>query len=230
MYGPEARRDLPPEHCAFRRRSLLRAMVSLALASSLSAAMAGCSSANGGPTTGNALQPAYNAIYGIAPLKPGDQLGLLDVPLQNRSSQPVFIQSISPDGQGIGPVIRVVQMSLGPLTAGRNATYGGAYTTDPPVALVGNSCHVQRLVPVRDYRIAAGQMARVWVVIKAVRTGRFHVSAHTVDYVQNGKSLQQVITVGYSGTVSSDAAYIPPPPIQTRCLGSTGARLLPSYR
>jgi|HubBroStandDraft_6_1064221.scaffolds.fasta_scaffold1730638_1 hypothetical protein len=74
------------------------------------------------------------------------------------------------------------------------------------------------------------RQARIWVVIQALRTGNFSVTGHTVRYTQGGRSYDETITVGYRGSVSAAAAYIPPEPDELRCLKASGARLLPDLR
>ena len=56
------------------------------------------------------------------------------------------------------------------------------------------------------------------------------VTGHTVRYTQGGRSYDETITVGYRGSVSAAAAYIPPEPDELRCLKASGARLLPDLR
>jgi hypothetical protein len=58
----------------------------------------------------------------------------------------------------------------------------------PPTA----SCGRQLLVALRGYRLAAGAIARVWVVFAAHGAGRFLVG-HIMHYTQDGTAYQQKI-------------------------------------
>ncbi|MGI9006696.1 MAG: hypothetical protein ACR2FU_10970 [Streptosporangiaceae bacterium] len=75
-------------------------------------AAAGCAASS--PAPGTILVPGYRTSSGLAPLKPGTQLGLLDVYLQNRSRSPITIDSVSGVGRGLGTVIKVVEVKIAP--------------------------------------------------------------------------------------------------------------------
>jgi len=203
-------------------RSLVLAVAALA---GLGVAV-GCGSPS--PGTGTALITGAVTTYGLAPLKPGTQLGLLDVDLVNRSHLPITLDSVTGTGHGLGTVIRVVEVKIAPAHGnGSTDTPGGGYETDPPVWWVGHgTCLKQAMVPLHGFRLAPHGLARVWIVVQAARPGRFVITGHLVRYTQGGTFYQQLIPTGYHGTVSRSAQFIPVWRAQARCLKSTDARLL----
>jgi hypothetical protein len=178
--------------------------------------------------TGAALDPGYAMLYGLAPLKPGTQLGLLDVDLLNRGNAAITLDSVSGIGRGLGTTIKVVEVKIAPSEAGNKGTTGGAFEVDPPVYFwkPTNSCGRQVLLRLRGFRLAAGALARVWIVIQAARPGRFSVGTHLIRYSVNGTEYQQPIPTGYKGTVSRKAPFLPIDPSEARCIKSMHPRLL----
>jgi hypothetical protein len=87
-------------------------LVQAAIAGVVLGAAAGC--ATSVPATAAALSPGAETTYGLAPLKPGPQLGLLDVDLVNRSHLPITLDSVTGIGRGLGTVIRVVEVKIAP--------------------------------------------------------------------------------------------------------------------
>ena len=75
------------------------------------------------PPTGAALVPGATTSYGLAPLKPGTQLGLLAVDLVNWSHSPITLEFISGIGRSLGAVIRVVEVQIAP-ARGNMPRYG----------------------------------------------------------------------------------------------------------
>jgi hypothetical protein len=181
-----------------------------------------------GVATGTALDPGNTTIYGLAPLKPGTQLGLLDVDLLNRSQSSITLKSVSGVGHSLGTVIRVVEVQIAPAHGnGSQDTPGGAYQTDPPVFWTSpQTCSTQELRSLRGFRIPPGGLARVWIVVQAASPGQFAVTSHTVRYTEDGVQYQQAIPTGYKGLVSRTAPVIPLYWAQARCLTRTKARLL----
>ena len=51
----------------------------------------------------------YRMTSGLAPLKPGTQLGLLDIYLQSPSRSPITLGSVRGIGRGLGTVIKVIE-------------------------------------------------------------------------------------------------------------------------
>jgi hypothetical protein len=191
--------------------------------------LACCASCSSSPH-GTALGGGYlsGGTFGIAPLRPGLQLGLLDVLLHNTTHQPITIDSITVPGKGIGTVIRVVKVEIAPFSV-HGGVPGGAFNTYPPVEVVAGRCSEQALRPVHGYRMGPGANVNVLVVIQARSPGRYRVTHHVVDYTQGGTQYSQSITTGYTGSVARNVASRPADPTQTRCLKSTGARLLPWF-
>lgn len=207
--------------CRPSRRAALAAF-----AAAMFCAGAGCGSS--GVANGTALNPGYATIYGIAPIKPGTQLGLLDVDLLNRSPMPITLASVTGLGRGLGTAIHVVEVKIAPADSGNRSTPGGAYQTDPPVFWSSSTrtCSTQELRPLRGFRIAPGGLARVWIVVQAAHPGQFAVTGHVVRYTQGGVLYRQAIPTGYKGLVSRTAPFIPLYWAQARCLTRTKARLL----
>jgi len=206
-----------------------------ALAGSITLATAACTSSatHIGTANGTALVRGFGGYLGLAPLKPGAELGLLIVGLHNRSRSPIAISSVTLVGQGVGTVIKALEIKIAPATTGNNSAPGGAYEVSPPAAYWGatGSCTRQPLVPLRGFRLAPRALARVWVVIQAARPGQFHVRAHLVRYRQHGISYQQLIPTGYKGSVSTNARFIPIDKQQARCMKSEHVRpLIPVTR
>jgi len=197
-----------------------------ALAVGIAVALNACSS--GGTATGHALNPGFTYTDGLAPIRPGDQVGMLVVDLKNRSALPLVLDKVSFTGQGLGTVVRVVEVKLAPNVSGNHSVPGGAYQTDPPVDWwpPTRSCGKQLLAPLKGYRLAAGAIARVWVVFEAHDTGRFLVG-HIMHYTQNGTRYQQRIPEFVKGTVALRAPRIPMDPQEKRCVRPTKTRLLP---
>jgi len=105
---------------------------------------------------------------------------------------------------------------------------GGAYETDPPVEWTGpGECNQELLVPLHGFRLAAGGLARVWIVVQAARPGRFAITGHLVRYTQAGTRYRQLIPTGYQGSVSRTAPFTPIYWAQARCLKLMKPRVLP---
>jgi len=204
------------------------------MAALLVCAAASCGTSS--PAGGTALVPGYRTISGLAPLRPGTQLGLLVVYLQNRSRSPITINSVRGLGRGLGAVIKVVEVKIAPARgadgkAVPDGVPGGSYQTDPPVFWTGpGACNEERLVRLRGFRLAAGGLARVWIVVQAARPGRFAISGHLVRYTRGGTAYQQLIPEGYRGSVSRTARFIPIDWSEARCLKITKTRVLPGQR
>lgn len=220
-----------PDGCrrSGRRPVLARLLLLVIAAGTVLAACSGTS-----PQTGTALNPGYRTIFGTAPLRPGDQLGMLDVGLWNHSHQPLTITSITVSGRGVGSVIRIAEVKIAPDLPLSTAVTGGAYETDPPVEYIGleytGHCIRQVLRPVHGYKLAPGAKARVWVVIEYQHPGRFAIREHIIHYTQNGSRYQEAIPTGYTGSAAPDAKYLPPTSWQARCVKPMGARFLTNIK
>jgi hypothetical protein len=144
------------------------------------------------------------------------------------------LQSVSFPGRGVGTVVRIVQTEIGPSIAGKippsQITKGvpGAYRTDPPVSWwpPTRTCGKQVLDPVRGYVLPPRGIARVRVVLQAIRPGRYRFG-HVLHYTQSGRQYQEVIQEVVHGHVASHAPYIPVDSTEKTCLKRTKTRLLP---
>jgi hypothetical protein len=111
------------------RRPLRRA-AAVGLAASIAAAA--CTSS--APQSGTSLVRGYGTILGLAPLKPGAELGLLLLAPENRSRSPLTISSVTLVGRGVGTIITVVHVKIAPDEKGNNSAPGGGYGVSAPEA------------------------------------------------------------------------------------------------
>jgi hypothetical protein len=201
----------------------------------MAAAMLASSCGGPGTAAGHALDPGALTTDLLAPLKPGDEVGMLFVDLDNTSNAPLTLQSVSFPGRGVGTFVRIVQVEIGPSIAGKippseitKGVPGGTYRTDPPVSWwpPTRTCGKQVLDPVRGYILPPRGIARVWVVLQATRAGRYRFG-HVLHYSQSGRQYQEVIQEVVHGRVAPDAPYIPVDSTEKTCLKKTKTRLLP---
>ncbi len=213
------------------RRRFLRAAAAAVVSATFTLAGAACDSSATHTATGTALVRGYGSTLGLAPLKPGAQLGLLFLGLVNRSGSPVAISSVTLVGRRVGTVIKIVEIKAAPNETGSHAAPSGAYEVSAPAAYwpPAASCGRQPLAPLHGFRLAPGKLVRVWMVIQAARPGKFLVKAHLVRYRQQGMSYRQLIPTGYSGSVSSNAPFIPIDKEQARCMKSENVRPLKGH-
>jgi hypothetical protein len=107
---------------------------SLAVSTVLAAAACTASATSDGPATGTALVRGYATTFGLAPIRPGTQLGLLYADVHNRSRSPINLSSVTLVGHGVGTVIKILEVKIAPLETGNKAVPGGAYEVYPPAA------------------------------------------------------------------------------------------------
>ncbi len=209
------------------RRSLRGAAAAIVVASV--ALAAACDAPATHTAKGTALVRGTVFTFGLAPIRPGTQLGLLFASLSNRTQSPVVVNSVTLTGQGLGSVIKLVEVKIAPFETGRRGTPGGAFEVYPPTAYwVGTgTCNQQVLVAVRGFRIPPKGQARVWFRIQGTGPGVFHVKGDVVHYRTNGVSYRQLIPTGYKGSVSKHAPFAPISPEQRRCIKRMHARPLP---
>lgn len=199
----------------------------MTLAAALAVSVAACGS--GDVPTGSAFgRGLANIEIDVRPLPPGAKLGFLFDYVQNGSGAPVTIDSARVErGLGIGTTVRMVQIEIAPVTADRHAVPGGLYVTDPPVELFGPGWHgalgrhVQVLRPSAGYRVSPGARIRIWVVLQALRPGRYIVPAHVLYYTQHGTRYRQVLPLSYHGSVSTNARFPPVEHGEKGCLNKT---------
>jgi hypothetical protein len=194
--------------------------------------VAGCG--HGGIQDGHAFSRDDAIETGDKPIRPGTEIGLLDVYLENGSDSTVVISSVGIRGPGIGTVIRPVEVKIAPLRFGRhryekNATPSSLYTSDPPVVFYGTGCHRQALFPVRGFRMTPGSQVRVWIVLRALRPGKWVIPRHVIYYSVGGTRYQQAIPLREYGSVTAHATYIPPERAQVQCMNQEHARFLAGY-
>ncbi len=194
--------------------------------------VAGCG--RGGVQAGHALRTDPPTSIGDKPLAPGFEIGLLDAFVDNASDSTLVIDSVGISGHGIGTVVRPVQVEMAPLRFGRRtyemtAAPAATYETDPPVLFYGHRCHRQALFPVKGYRMTPGSQTRIWIVVRAIRPGKWDISP-VVHYTAGGVRYRQAVPVRQYGSVADHAAYIPPDSATVKCVGpQTGATFLPGF-
>src|SRR5258708_16152584 len=130
----------------------------------LTVASLGIAGCNGTGTTiqvGSALRKPNPQTVGDKPMRPGTEIGLLDVDLQNGGSSTLVIDSVALHGPGIGTVATVTSLRIAPLRFGNhrnevNAAPASLYVTSPPVSLYRSSRHKQALFPVHGCTMKPG--------------------------------------------------------------------------
>jgi hypothetical protein len=180
------------------------------------ATVALAATACGGLSGGTALNNNVNQQSGLAPLRPGTQIGILGTLLYNDSRAPVIIDAIKLAGQGLGTVIRPVETQI---AAGNPSVPQSVYAENPPVTDTTGGCVSQVLRPVTGYRLRPGDSIAIWTIILAVRPGRYDISTHLITYTIDGSTYQESITQGFHGTITRDA-----PVLTTAGDGSDGCR------
>jgi hypothetical protein len=189
----------------------------------------------GGVRTGTAFKYLYATSIGAKPIRPGFELGLLYVFLQNSSDSTLVISSVGIGGPGIGTTVQPVQVEMAPLQFGLhrgepNWAPGGLYQVNPPVFFAGGICRRQALLPVNGYRMSPGSQARILVVVRAVRPGRWAIPVHVVNYTIQGVPYRQAMQIRAWGSVADNAPYIAPYWAQAKCVNAaSGTAFLPGY-
>jgi hypothetical protein len=179
----------------------------------------------------------FRSIYGtgVGPLvtRPGWEYGYLFGDAYNTSHTDLTIESVSLKGRGVGTVIALAEVRIAPIAAGIHATPGGNYLTDPPVSSLGSQgCHKQALYPVDGYRVKPGGQFRIWIVIKAIRPGRWSIPQQVVAFTESGSIRQHAFPIRYWGTVMTNAHVSPSVPsgdYQASCVKPESAHYLNFY-
>jgi len=185
---------------------------------------------------GTAIQEPYATSIGAKPIRPGTELGWLYLYLDNTSKSALVITAVGVRGPGVGTVVRPVEVKVAPLRSGfhhyyiLNGTPGGQYMTDPPVNIGGKGCHKQALFPVRGYRMTPGSQVRIYIVLRALRPGRYAVPFQVIDYTQHRVRYRQSMPVRFWGSVADNARRIPMDPAEAVCVRPTGARVLTGWQ
>lgn len=205
-------------------------LTGLLVAAAAATSLPGCGQE--GIQDGHALRQNYPLATGAKPVRPGTELGFLDLYLDNTSSSTVVLSSVGITGPGIGTVARLVQVKIAPLRFGRHtyeedAVPSSLYSTDPPVNFYGHGCHRQALFAVQGFRMTPGSQVRVWIVIRAMRPGTWTVPQHVIYYTVDGTRFRQPVPLREHGGVEVKAAYIPPDPAQAMCVKPGYATFLP---
>ncbi len=214
-------RQLP--RLASRARLAAAALASVALLAS------GCS-------TDHPPDP-FTYVYGtgVGPLitRPGWEYGYLFGDAHNASHSTLTIRSVSLKGPGVGTVITLADVRIAP-QFGKSGTVVSSsnYLEDPPVEVGPHGCKKQALYPVRGYQLKPGRQFLFWIVVKALRPGRWRIPAQVVTYTQNGGTYTHSFPIHYWGTVKTDAHVTPklvPGDYEVQCVKPEGSHFLNYY-
>jgi hypothetical protein len=195
----------------------------------------GCTSSRGSVHAGTAIGQDYATTIGSPPIRPGTELGWLYVYLDNTSKSTLLINSVAISGPGIGTVVRPAEVKVAPLRSGlhhyyvMNGTPGGTYMTDPPVAGYSAHCHKQALFPVAGFRMTPGSQVRIYVVLRALRPGKYAVPSQVIYYAAQGVNYRQSMPFRFWGSVADKARIIPIDPAQIECVKPAAARVLSGW-
>jgi hypothetical protein len=209
-------------------------MYAAALVVALALGACGCTTAPD-IQAGRAFAPDYRTSIGSAAIRPGTEMGWLYLYLKDTSKSALVINSVDLSGPGVGNVTRAVEVKIAPLRSGyhhihgKDATPGGLYMTEPPVNLA-ESCHKQALSPLDGYRMTPGSQARVYIVLRALRPGRYSVRRWVLHYTQRGVEFQQTFPYRFWGEVAENAPRTRIDPAEAICVRPTGARVLAGWR
>src|SRR5215469_15936966 len=184
---------------------------------------------------GTAFAPDYGTSIGSAAIRPGTEMGWLYLYLKDTSKSALVINSVDFSGPGVGTVVRAVEVKIAPLRSGyhhihgMDATPGGLYMTEPPVNLA-KSCHKQALSPVDGYRLTPGSQGRIYIVLRALRPGKYSVRHWVLYYTQHGVKFRQTFPYRFWGEVAENPPRITGmDPAEAVCVGPTGARVLAGW-
>jgi hypothetical protein len=188
-----------------------------------------------GVQKGHALAPDPATAIGAKPIRPGAEIGMLYVYVENRSSTPIVLDSVSIAGPGIGTVVREVQINFGPLYPSKvEATRAdwapsSLYGSDPPVIDIAQGCHSQLLRTLHGHKLAPHNAGWIWIVIRAVTPGKYKIPAHVIYYTQNGTTYRQSQPIDAYGSVAATAPPNMQPWATQVCMRPTGAKILPGF-
>jgi hypothetical protein len=187
-----------------RGPSALRCAAAIAVLASVVAVASACSSA----------PDPFRVIYGtgVGPLitRPGWEYGYLFGDADNISHSTLTIDSVSLRGAGVGTVIALPDVRIAP-QFGKPGTWVSStnYLTDPPVEVGPDGCQKQALYPVKGYRLAPGKAFLIWIVVRALKPGRWNIPAQVVTFTENGGTYTHSFPIRYWGTVKTDAHVSP---------------------
>ncbi len=178
---------------------------------------------------GSAAPNVFKYVYGtgVGPWhdRPGWQLGYLFGDADNISHATLTVDAVSLTGPGVGTVVSV-RAWIAPLGRTRSISSGN-YIVSPPASHFG-SCQKQDLYRIRGYQLKPGGQFQLWVIITALKPGRWDIPRQVVTYTDGGGTYQHAFPIRYWGTVSPHAAVDPVAGSGEEPCG--GARYLNFYR
>jgi hypothetical protein len=128
----------------------------------------------------------------------------MNATLHNTSSSPLTLRRISVTGLGVGSVIKIILMKIGPVAPATDPaayTTGGVFRMYPPAQERQGKCYVQKLVAVDGYVLQPDAVTRVLLLTQAVSPGPFLFRGVTVEYDQSGKRVTELVDFGQRGSV-----------------------------
>ena len=176
----------------------------------------------------------YGTSIGPMVTRPGWEYGYLFDGGINSSHSTLTIDSVSLKGPGVGTVIALADVRLAnALAPDVSQVSQGNYLEDPPVSsnLGPSTCQKQTLVPVAGYRVRPGGHFYLWLVVKALKPGRWRIPDQVFTYTENGGTYTHSFPITYWGTVKADAHVSPnlAPPSEAQCVKPEGAHYLNYY-
>ena len=180
---------------------------------------------------GDALRdvPTSNVI--LKSIGPGSRVGILVLLIENVSSEPLTIDGVRLEGDGVGTTIVAVRwQAVLPGTAVKNQFPYGTFVTDPPVFEIDGICHTPLLGPIRR-RLGPGEAIRAWTIVRAVDPGAFRVRNQVVTYRLGDDRFVEAVPLGFQGRIEDGAGHPKIDNAERACLdgsGSLNARDRPS--
>lgn len=172
---------------------------------------------------------------GVGPLvtRPGWEYGYLFGDADNTSHSTLTIDSVSLRGPGVGTVIALADVRIAPQFGKPDAWVSSAnYLTDPPVEVGPKGCQKQALYPVKGFRLAPGKAFLLWIVVRALKPGRWDIPAQVVTFTENEGTYTHSFPIRYWGTVKTDAHVSPrvvPGDEEAQCVKPEGSHFLAHY-
>ena len=213
---------------------MLRRAAAIAALASIVALASGCSS-DSDPFV-HVYDPFVHVYAtGVGPLvtRPGWEYGYLFGDADNASHSTLTIDSVSLRGPGVGTVIALADVRIAPQFGKPDTWVSSAnYLTDPPVEVGPKGCQKQALYPVKGFRLAPGKAFLLWIVVRALKPGRWDIPAQVVTFTENDGTYTHSFPIRYWGTVKTDAHVSPrvvPGDDEAQCVKPEGSHFLSHY-
>jgi hypothetical protein len=181
------------------------------------AAIVTCSTPAGG------LRSPAPSTLSHRPFPVGTRFGVLVVALRNDGDGSLVLRSAEPVWSSSPGVVLVEKLGVVPDLGGVRSIPSGTFTTDPPVYFSGRErrCHRPLVRALPGFTLPPGTGARIWIVVRAVGTGPYHLRGVDVAYASEGGERSQVLEMGFDGTIVEGARPLHPDSTERPCLGIT---------